>query len=276
MEIEFERWIEWLKLKGLSDSTIKSYNKYFMKFNFSKLSHEYMFGFLKKNNNSVARAMLKNLIQFIKMSDFPREIRGLVDGFEIPIITGRKKQRIPEIIDRFQVHTLAKSMNHERENYMVLTTFYLGLRCSELLNLKIDDFNWEEWSKTPKRAGVVKIIGKGDKQRNLPVVPELMIRLNNWISGELEKDPDIEKIFRISERRWQIILSKKSKKIFNRSIHPHLLRHSCGTYLKEQGLDLQEIADFLGHSSIQTTQIYTHIDKKKLNSKILGAFTLTE
>ena len=274
MEVELiqEDWDEWLELKGLSHSTIKSYNKYFSKFDFSKLSHRYMLDFLKKNNNPVARAMLKNFILFIKTNDFPREVRGLVDGFEIPKITGRKKFRIPQTIDRTQVHMLSKAMNYPREKYMVLVTFYLGLRCAELLNLRVGDFNWDKWSKETKHCGIVEIIGKGNKQRNLPVIPELMMRLNNWIAKEIEKDPEFDKLFNMSERRWQVILSKKSKKVLNKHVHPHLLRHSCGTYLKNKGLDLQEIADFLGHVSIQTTQIYTHLDKQKLSSKVLDAF----
>jgi integrase/recombinase XerD len=79
-------------------------------------------------------------------------------------------------------------------------------------------------------------------------------------------------LFPVSIRRWQTILEKYSRKILDKSVNPHLLRHSCGSYLYNNGLGLKEIADFLGHSSIQTAQIYVHLDKKKFDSKILGAF----
>ena len=155
---------------------------------------------------------------------------------------------------------------------MVLTTFYLGLRLSELFNLRIDSFNWDDWKKNPNKAGLVKFIGKGNKERSLPVVPQLMIRLHNWIGEELQKNPDMIKLFNISGRRWQKILSKVSKKVIGKSISPHLLRHSCATYLLDQGLNIKEIAKFLGHTSIVTTQLYTHVNISKLSSKVINAF----
>lgn len=272
INIKEEQWIEWLSLKGLSERTIQNYYSYFVKLDLSNISNVYLLKFIKRYNNPVARAMLKNLFQYIKTNDFPKEVKTFLMDFEIPKITGRKKQRIPDVINKTQVHIIAKAMHNKRDSYMVLTTFYLGLRLSELLNLKIDNFNWDDWKENPKKAGLVKFIGKGNKERILPVVPQLMVRLHNWVGEELQKNPDMIKLFSISKRRWQKILSKVSKKVIGKSINPHLLRHSCGTYLFNQGLREKEIAEFLGHTSVVTTQIYLHINKSKLSSKIINAF----
>jgi len=263
--ISKDYWVEWLQLKSLSQNSIENYNYYFDKIEQDKLSPESLLEFLKNNNNGVARAMLKNLIYIIKTSPkFPQEVKDWVNLFQIPKRTGRKKKRILKVLTKEQVHVLAKSMDNPRDRYGVLLTFYLGLRIAELLSLNLKSFNW--------KTGKVRIIGKGDKERFLPLIPELQERIAEFINESVEKDPDFDFFFPISKRRWRVILAKKSKKILDRSVNPHLLRHSCGSFLHYQGIGLKEIAEFLGHTSIETAQIYVHLDKQKFDSQILGAF----
>jgi integrase len=263
--ISKENWVEWLQLKGLSEKSVHYYSFYFNKIDLEKLSPDSLLDFLKKNNNGVARAMVKNLLYFLRTSsDVSIETKEWVSSFEIPKLTGRKKKRVLKVLTKEQVHTLAKEIDSKRDSYMVLLTFYLGLRVSELLSLNLKSFDWKN--------GKVKIIGKGDKERILPLIPELQERIAEFINESVEKNPDFDLLFPVSIRRWQTILEKYSRKILDKSVNPHLLRHSCGSYLYNNGLGLKEIADFLGHSSIQTAQIYVHLDKKKFDSKILGAF----
>jgi len=272
IEIKQEDWKDWLELKGLSERTIKDYSNYFDKIKLNQMSVEYLLKFLKKYNNVVARATIKNLKQYIRTGDFPQEIKGLFLELEIPRVTGRKKKRIPEVLTLDQVHMVANKMTSTRNYLATLTTFYLGLRLSELLSLKVNSFNWTEWSEDPTVPGIVKVIGKGNKQRNLPVIPVLMERLSEWIAEELRKNPLKVFLFEISKQYWQKTLSKVSQRVLGRRVNPHLLRHSCCTYLHKKGLDLKEIADFLGHASVSTTQLYTHTNTDQLNKKIANAF----
>lgn len=263
--ISKEKWVEWLKLKGLSDTSIQHYNSYFKKVEQDKLSPDSLLTFLKKNNNGVARAMIKNLLYYLRSSsDVPQETKEWVSSFQIPKQTGRKKSRVLKILTKEQVHKLAKEMQTKRDSYMVLLTFYLGLRVAELLSLNLKSFDWKQ--------NKVHIIGKGNKERVLPLIPELQERMAEFINESVDKDPDFDFLFPISERRWRTILAKTSKRVMNRSVNPHLLRHSCGSYLNQQGLGLIEIAEFLGHTSIETAQIYVHLNKAKFDSQIIGAF----
>lgn len=263
--IDKEDWVQWLKAKKLSEKSIHDYCTYFNKLNLNSISEKTLEKFINSFNNGVARAMLNNLLTYLRThQEIPKEIRELAVTFEIPKITGRKKQRIPKVLNKEQVHQLARAMTSKRDRYMVLCTFYLGLRSEELLNLSIDSFDWDK--------SQVRIIGKGNKERILPLIAELKDRLIDYINENVEKNPDFEILFPISSRYWRKILDKASRKRLGRPVNPHLLRHSCGSFLHEKGLDLKEIADFLGHSDISTTQIYVHLDKKNLNLRIQNAF----
>jgi len=262
--IEEKNFKEWLELKGLSEKSIKDYMYWFERLDLKQVNAESVIEWLKGNNNGVSRAMIKNLIQYVRTTDFPQEIKVSFQLFELPKQTGRKKQRLPKVIDRVKVHMIANKMSTPMHKLMVLSTFYLGLRSDELLKLTLSCFDWDK--------GKVRIVGKGNKERIVPLVPELKQRLIDFFNGELEKDPEYSVCFPMSDRYWRKILSRKSQKAIDQWVNPHLLRHSCGSYLKGMGLDLQEIAEFLGHSDIKTTQIYVHLDKSKLTSKVLRAF----
>jgi len=264
-------WNEWLKAKSLSSNTIGQYNYYFDKFEFDKFSQPYLVEYINKFNNNVARAFLKNLLHFIKTNEFPKEIKMLISELEIPQVTGRKRVRLPEILSEDQVFQLSNSMKYERDKLMTLLTFYGGLRVSELIKIKPYDFAWETWLRAPEELGKLRVIGKGDKQRPIFVPAKLMARLYVWIKDIVSKKQgkDIY-LFNISKKRWEQIIDKGGRKALDRHINPHLLRHSCGTWLRDNGWDLKEIAEYLGHESISTTAIYTHVSQEKLKDKFQG------
>lgn len=264
--IDKQAWIDWLKLKGLSEKTLQDYGGYFDKLNLENISPDYLEKFLRSYNNGVSRAMLKNLLQFIRInSEVPLEIKERVSEFEIPRITGRRKQKALKILTRSQVHELAQKVRNTRDRYMILTTFYLGLRSVELLSLRIDSFNWKN--------GEVKVVGKGKRERILPMIPQLQDKLIEYINNCIEKYEEFDFIFPVTSRHWRGQLRRYGRKYLGFPVNPHLLRHSCGTFLHSQGLDLKEIADFLGHASINTTQIYTHLDKRQLKARVLNALS---
>lgn len=268
-ELSKEKWDTWLKAKGLSARTIQNYNEYFNKFNLEFLSQAYLNEFVQQHNNPVCRAMLKHIFHYIRTNDFPQEIKELAKEIEIPVISGRKKRRLPNVLNENQVLLVANAMDNERNKLMVLLTFYCGLRMNELLTIEPYSFNWNKWLESPQHSGELKVIGKGNKQRKVFVKSSLMANIYKWIKQEVAPrgQAQDEPLFQLKKSRWNTLLNFAGNRALGRNLNPHLLRHSCGTWLKEQGWDLKEIAEFLGHESITTTQIYTHISQEQIKKK---------
>ena len=162
----------------------------------------------------------------------------------------------------------------ERNRAILETLYSCGLRVSELINLKLSDLFFDE--------GFIKVTGKGNKQRFVPIgeatqkyinIYRNEIRVHQVITAE-HKD-----ILFLNRRGKQLtramiftIIKQLSAKIgLNKNISPHTFRHSFATHLLENGADLRAIQMMLGHESITTTEIYTHIDRTHLK-KTLDAF----
>jgi len=267
-ETDFKAWLE---LKGLSRKTIKNYLFYFGKLEL--LNSEYMTLFLKRYNNIVSRAFLKNFISYIKESQSP-EVKALVLDFEMPKITGRKKKKLPNILTLDQIKELALGMNSDRDALMVLISFYCGLRMGELLSIKPGDFNFKVWIKNKTENGLLRVTGKGKKERIVPVPAWFMNSLLSFANEQHIIKPygPADLLFNIRPSRWQDILNKAALKVLGRRVNPHLLRHSCGAYLRDNGWELDAIKEFLGHESITSTVIYTHLSKEKIKSMYKQTF----
>ena len=269
-----KEWEGYLEVKGLSPRTIEEYNSYFDKFNYDKIDQSTIIPFLQKHNNIVARAFLKNLIVFLKMQGHDIQIELLS---MIPKITGRKKKRIPDILKDNQVIELADNMKNERSELMLLISFYGGLRISELVGdeyaITPYSFNWNVWVKDPSKNGSLKIIGKGNKQRNVFMPQRIMARLYQYIKSEVsQKQSKEDKLFSIGERRWKKILSDESLRTLGRHINPHLLRHSCNQWLRTNGWDVTERQRYMGHENPATTMIYDHTTQEDLKDKFNQLF----
>ena len=267
IELNVGSWKDWLEVKGLSSKTIEEYNYYMDKIDLNKMNQTYLVEFLKKNGNSVARACVANLFTFIKMGDFPDEIKRFIKDIEIPKVTGRPKIRVPSVLTLEQVEAVSKQMNSERNSIMVLVSFYGGLRISGLLGIVPYSFNWDVWLRDPKERGRLTVKEKGDKERVVFIPSFLMARLYQWIKSVAGGRTSGERLFRVGKTTWSTSLDSASRKAIGRHITHHLLRHSCGSWLMNGGLNLKEIADYLGHESVATTQIYTHVSKEKLGDK---------
>lgn len=153
-----------------------------------------------------------------------------------------------------------------RDKAILETLYATGMRASELTELKISDVNLD--------VGFTKCLGKGSKERIVPIGSKAIEAIKSYLSVRtkinnnfLFMNPSGKKISRIAV--WKII-RKYAQKIgipSGKKISPHTLRHSFASHILERGADLRTIQEMLGHSSISTTQIYTHIDKKFLKQQ---------
>ena len=274
--------------RGLSDNTINSYI----------LDVEKLIAFLKENNTTespvnISKETIKEFVyqtaKQLNARSQSRLISGLkgffnylvfenyrddnpVDHIEAPKI-GRK---IPDTLSLNDINKLiaAIDLSHPQgtRNKAILETLYgCGLRVSELINLKISDLFFNE--------GFIKVTGKGDKQRFVPIMEHTQKYIDiykNEIRNHLNIDPEHSDILFLNRRGKQLtramiftIIKNLAKTInLQKTISPHTFRHSFATHLLENGADLRAIQLMLGHESITTTEIYTHIDRSQLTEVI--------
>lgn len=171
------------------------------------------------------------------------------------------------------INSIDRSTREGQRNCAILETLYsCGLRVSELCNLKISDLYLDE--------GFIKVEGKGNKQRLVPISPKAIKEIKNYFMSRNEGliKPGYEDFVFISKfgkNISRIMVFHIIKELANRIgikkiISPHTFRHSFATHLLEGGANLRAIQCMLGHESIGTTEIYTHIDRTKLRNEIIN------
>ena len=221
---------------------------------------------------SQARIMsgIKSFFHFLIMADYreddPSELlEGPKIGFKLPEVL------TVEEIDTI-IATVDMSKKEGQRNRAILETLYsCGLRVSELCNLRLSELYFDE--------GFIKVEGKGSKQRLVPISPRAIKEIKYWLL-----DRNVGKIKKGFEdyvflARWgnsisrimvfHLIKELAEKAGITKNISPHTFRHSFATHLLEGGANLRAIQCMLGHESIATTEIYTHIDRNMLRSEII-------
>ena len=183
---------------------------------------------------------------------------------------------LPEILTLEEIDLLIESIdlstNEGQRNRTILETLYsCGLRVSELCNLKLSDLYLEE--------GFIKVEGKGSKQRLIPISPRAIRELQLYFidRNQISIKKDYEDYVFISKRGknisritvFHIIKTLAETISLKKTISPHTFRHSFATHLLEGGANLRAIQCMLGHESIGTTEIYTHLDTSRLRSEII-------
>ena len=212
---------------------------------------------------------IKSFFHFLVMADYreddPSELlEGPKIGFKLPEVL------TVEEIDTI-ISTVDMSKKEGQRNRAILETLYsCGLRVSELCNLKLSELYFDE--------GFIKVEGKGSKQRLVPISPRAIKEIKYWLDRNLGK---IKKGFEdyVFLARWgnsisrimvfHLIKELAEKAGITKNISPHTFRHSFATHLLEGGANLRAIQCMLGHESIATTEIYTHIDRNMLRSEII-------
>lgn len=267
MEIDKQNFTQWLQLKELSQRSIENYLYYFdlLQLPIEDISQKNINDFITNHHNCVCRGFLTNLLEYLVSNAFDSEILKQIALIRLPRVKGRKKKTIPDILSEAEVHKLANAMN-DKNKLMLFIQFYGALRVSELLNIKPDSFNWSVWIREQQTIGKMKVSILGKTGQRIVFIPAwLMKNLYDWIKKEIsQKQEKNEVLFSMRIQSWNRILDNTSRKVLGKRLHSHLLRHAFATLLNEKGLGIEEVKEYLGHESIQSTQVYTHISRKRL------------
>ena len=187
-------------------------------------------------------------------------------------------KKLPEVLEIEEIDALIAaidlSKNEGHRNRAMLETLYsCGLRVSELVNLRFSDLFFEE--------GFIRVIGKGNKERLVPVSPSVEKEIgiyNDFIRRHQHIQPGNENVVFLNRRGAKLtrvmiftIIKNLANEIgLQKNISPHTFRHSFATHLLEGGANLRAIQEMLGHESITTTEIYTHLDQRFIREAIIS------
>ncbi len=213
---------------------------------------------------------IRSFFHFLMAEDLVKEdIMALVESPKL----GRK---LPDFLSFNEIEALLTSIDlsepeGHRNRSMIELLYSCGLRVSELVSLKLNQLHFS--------SGFIRVVGKGNKERLIPVGREAIKYVELYISTHRVQVP-VQKGFEnfiFLNRRGKslsrvmvflIIKSLASKLGLNKAISPHTFRHSFATHLIEGGADLRAVQEMLGHESITTTEIYTHLDRDYLKQII--------
>ena len=260
--------------KGLSQNTVDSYtsdltklSKYLQNQDLSKTNIDNFFIDMSEFNYSVStkkrmHSSIKNFLKYINENED-------YESIDISDIKLKSSKKLPEVLSITDIENMINFYNHETyldsRNRTVIDVLYsTGCRVSELCDINISDIDLDE--------KYLKLKGKGSKQRIVPIGSMLYKNLMQYLNlretflqnrGEpLFLSKSKNKLDRTAVFR---IIKKTAKNIsLQTDVHPHTLRHSAATHMLEGGCDLRTVQEFLGHSSVSTTQIYTKVTKEFL------------
>lgn len=225
------------------------------------------------NSTSQARILsgIKAFYKYLLYEDFIKnDPTTLIDAPKI-------KRKLPHVLSIDSIEKLIAAIDlsqpeGERNKAIIETLYSAGLRVSELVNLKISDIHTE--------IGFLKITGKGNKQRLVPIGKIALKQIQNYLvhnRNHLKIKKGEEDILFLNRRGrrlsrvmiFTIIKDLAQKAEIKTPISPHTFRHSFATHLVEGGADLRAVQEMLGHESITTTEIYTHLDREFLRDAII-------
>lgn len=279
MDVQFlSEYLEFISVeKGLSDNTISAYRSDLLLFidycvqsgiydpdSVSRnLLNSYVLSLRQDNMNprTVVRkiASLRGFFKWLYGNEFIKN--NPATYLEQP----KLPKRLPKVVTLQEIKEIFHFEMNAENNLIVELLYDCGLRVSELVNLKISDID--------TKSKYIKCVGKGSKERLIPFGKSAKSAINKYL---VQRDKIISK-YGLNTKRLFIkdsgnFLTRQDVYNFVRSlgekihkhISPHTLRHSFATHLLENGADLRVVQELLGHSDVSTTQLYTHITKKRL------------
>lgn len=247
-----ESFIDYLDSKKLSDSTKACYVRDYIKFktviDHCGLNQRVVDAFLiERMNHRRIRAFVKNYLEFID----DRTIR-------IKKITGRSSKRMRTIIPPNKVIKIIQRLYELRPDLAILIhlIYDCGLRRSEALNIKLNDFEWDAWNQDRSRRCILKITGKGDKDRFVMVSPDVMSIIVIYVKENKDKINLKKPMIKTSRTALSNAFKKTGLELYNEDYRLHDLRKARATEWHEEGKTLEQIKIRLGHESVTTTELY--------------------
>jgi integrase/recombinase XerD len=214
---------------------------------------------------------LRSYYSFLKLDDFITE--NPIDNIEAPAF-GR---HLPDILAMEEIDAVINAIDlsvaeGQRNRAIIETMYSCGLRVSELCALRLSDLYLDD--------EFVRVLGKGDKQRLVPISSRAVAEIQAYMRERVSVNicPGYEDFLFLSYRRgkplsritvFHIVKELVAAAGINKNVSPHTFRHSFATHLLEGGANLRAIQSMLGHESISTTEIYTHIDRSRLRQEII-------
>ena len=256
--------------RGLSPNTVKAYTA----------DIEGFYEFLRHRGVTLRDASSSDISDYIiSVSDYlskrsqARLLSSLNSFFDYLVSEGERKDNpssavdspklgkyLPVVLSVEEVRAILKAAPNERDRAILEVLYGCGLRVSEVCSLKI--------SEVYRKDMFVKVMGKGSKERLVPMAPSTASAIMDYLSVRPESDAGCEDVLflnRFGRALSRVAVFKMVKSValvagVDKNLSPHTFRHSFATHLVENGADLRVVQEMLGHESILTTEIYTHVD----------------
>ncbi len=249
-----------LKLRGFSERTIKTYT----------YQNQQFLNYIKKDTNDITTDDVKEYLAHLMSTNIANSSVALAKAslkfyydevLEKNIVTFKTPKiarKLPEVLTQQEVKNLLQATTHTKSRIIIKLLYSSGIRLSECLNLQVKDLE------LGNRIGWVRG-GKGNKDRMFILSNDVANELLHYVQNKSGYVFTGKNNQPLSARNIQKIVKAASKRAgITKNITPHKLRHSFATHLLEAGTDIRIIQELLGHSNLQTTQIYTKVSQEQL------------
>ena len=271
-------YIEFLEIeRGLANNTLEAYRlDLFQFFNYISKENISDFSQIKRSHiNLFFKNLRENKLAPTSISRKIASIKGFFTWLNATQILNfnptlsleqpKLSQRLPKVLSMEEVEIILKSKLSKRNRAIIELMYAAGLRVSELCSIEIQNIDLN--------SKFVRCVGKGSKERIVPIGNKAIKAIQEYLKERdyiLKKNNKTKAPLFIRENAVGITrievydIIKNLGQLVNKKITPHMLRHSFATHLLENGADLRVVQELLGHSDVSTTQLYTHVSKKRL------------
>ena len=265
--------------KGLSENSVIAYigdiNKISGEEEYFDIKNFLPGTYLKSSSNKNYSGSTKKRIQS-SVNQFLKYLidKNYIDNIEVNNLSIMSEKKLPNVLSPSEINQLIEFYDHDlfissRNKTIIDFMYSTGCRVSELVNVDQSDIDMED--------AFVRLEGKGSKQRIVPLGSKVLINLESYLAlRNRDKKNKNNKLFISKSNKtldrtavFRIIKSTGLKAGIHKELYPHILRHSAATHMLEGGCDLRTVQEFLGHSSVSTTQIYTKVTKAFLEEAFI-------